>query len=301
VRAGFVFEDVGFRYPGSDRWAVRHVDFTIAPGERIALVGENGAGKTTITKLLARLYDPNEGRILLDGRDLREYDLTSVREAIGVIFQDFVRYDMAFDENIAVGEIAEAREYLAAVGGAPPTAGPDGAPGANGAGDATPPPRAIAAAAEQSLAASLLPRLPAGYRQMLGRRFEGGVDLSGGEWQKVALARAYMREAALLILDEPHRGARRARRVRRLRALQRADGGADGGGDLAPLLDRPDGRPHPRPGGRRGRRGGDARGAAGARRRVRGAVPDAGRGLPVRCARSSRRRWQPSFSVPRSP
>jgi ATP-binding cassette subfamily B protein len=203
VRTGFVFDDVGFRYPGSDRWAVRHVNFSIAPGERIALVGENGAGKTTLTKLLARLYDPSEGRILLDGRDLREYDLASVREAIGVIFQDFVRYDMAFDENIAVGEIAEARDYLAAVGGAPAEA--NGAPRADGSNGAAPPtpPRAIAAAAEQSLAASLLPRLPAGYRQMLGRRFEGGVDLSGGEWQKVALARAYMREAALLILDEP--------------------------------------------------------------------------------------------------
>ncbi|CAA9334811.1 MAG: Efflux ABC transporter, permease/ATP-binding protein [uncultured Gemmatimonadaceae bacterium] len=216
VRTGFVFEDVGFRYPGSDRWAVRHVSFTIHAGERIALVGENGAGKTTLTKLLARLYDPSEGRILLDGRDLRDYDLASVRQAIGVIFQDFVRYDMAFDENIAVGEIGEAREYLAGVGGGWSEVGTGtpaaGTPAAGAATDGAvssvpashlPPPTSIVAAAEQSLAASLLPRLPAGYRQMLGRRFEGGVDLSGGEWQKVALARAYMREAALLILDEP--------------------------------------------------------------------------------------------------
>ncbi len=179
VREGFVFEDVGFRYPGSERWAVRHLDLAIAAGERVALVGENGAGKTTITKLLARLYDPTEGRILLDGRDLREYDLASLRSSVGVIFQDFVRYDMPFDENIGVGQV----EALAL-----------------GNGEVAPP---IAAAADRSLAATLLPRLPAGYRQMLGRRFADGVDLSGGEWQKVALARAYLRDAQLLVLDEP--------------------------------------------------------------------------------------------------
>lgn len=191
IRAGFMFEDVGFRYPGSERWATRHVTFTLRPGERIALVGENGAGKTTLTKLLARLYDPTEGRILLDGVDLRDYDLASVRKAIGVIFQDFVRYDMQFDENIGVGEIAETQAYLDAT-----------APGTEGNGE-PPPPAVMVTAAEKSLAATLLPRLPAGWNQMLGRRFEGGVDLSGGEWQKVALARAYMREAQVLILDEP--------------------------------------------------------------------------------------------------
>ena len=187
---GFVFEDVGFQYPGSDRWAIRHVSFTIAPGERIALVGENGAGKTTITKLLARLYDPTEGRILLDGVDLRDYDLASLREAIGVIFQDFVRYDMRFDENVGVGEIEGVTGYLAAVR--------DGTEN----GSSTPPP-ALVDASERSLASTLLPRFARGYRQMLGRRFDDGVDLSGGEWQKIALARAYMREAQLLILDEP--------------------------------------------------------------------------------------------------
>jgi ATP-binding cassette subfamily B protein len=203
LREGFVFDGVGFRYPGSERWAIRDVSFRIRPGERLALVGENGAGKTTITKLLARLYDPTEGRVLLDGRDLREYDLASVRRAIGVIFQDFVRYDLRFDENIAIGGIEEMRDYLASVEevGAGRTDGaaaiqPDAADDSNV-------PGSIRSAAERSLATSLLPRLPAGYGQMLGRRFEGGVDLSGGEWQKVALARAWMRDAHLLILDEP--------------------------------------------------------------------------------------------------
>ena len=190
IRAGFVFEDVGFQYPGSDRWAIRHVNLAIGPGERVALVGENGAGKTTITKLLARLYDPSEGRILLDGVDLREYDLASVREAIGVIFQDFVRYDMRFDENVGVGEIQRVTTYLEQARDA--TAEMPGVP-----------PEPLVDAAERSLASSLLPRFSQGYRQMLGRRFEDGVDLSGGEWQKIALARAYMRSAQLLILDEP--------------------------------------------------------------------------------------------------
>jgi ATP-binding cassette subfamily B protein len=186
IRTGFHFEDVGFRYPGGDRWAVRHLTFTLRPGERVALVGENGAGKTTLTKLLARLYDVSEGRILLDGVDLRDYDVADVRRAIGVIFQDFVRYDMRFEENIGVGEVDAVREYLDADPLAP--------------GD---PPQPITTAAEKSLAATLLPRFPASYRQMLGRRFDNGTQLSGGEWQKVALARAYMRDAQVLILDEP--------------------------------------------------------------------------------------------------
>ncbi|MDB4898755.1 MAG: transporter related protein, partial [Gemmatimonadetes bacterium] len=190
IRTGFVFEDVGFQYPGSERWAIRHVHLTIAQGERIALVGENGAGKTTITKLLARLYDPSEGRILLDGRDLREYDLASLRQAIGVIFQDFVRYDMRFDENVGVGKIHDIAGYLEEARDATTEMPGD-------------PPSHLVDAAERSLASSLLPRFPLGYRQMLGRRFDDGVDLSGGEWQKIALARAYMRDSQLLILDEP--------------------------------------------------------------------------------------------------
>jgi ATP-binding cassette subfamily B protein len=182
IQSGFVFENVGFRYPGSEQWAIRNVDLVLRPGERVALVGENGAGKTTITKLLARLYDPTEGRMTLDGVDLKEYNLASVRHAIGVIFQDFVRYDMRFDENIGVGEIDSVRADLDKNNGTP---------------------TAITAAAENSLAASLLPRFSKGYQQMLGRRFEEGVDLSGGEWQKIALARAYIRDAQVLILDEP--------------------------------------------------------------------------------------------------
>jgi len=174
IRDGFAFENVGFRYPGSDRWAVRHLTFNIRSQERVALVGENGAGKTTLVKLLARLYDPDEGKILLDGVDLREYDLESMRRNIGVIFQDFVRYEFILKENIGVSQV-----------------------------DALGDEARIREAARRSLADSVATRLEKGYDQMLGRRFDGGVELSGGEWQKVALGRAYMREAQVLILDEP--------------------------------------------------------------------------------------------------
>jgi len=174
IQIGFHFEDVGFIYPGALRWAVRHLNFNLRAGEVIALVGENGAGKTTLVKLLTRLYDPDEGRILLDGHDLREYDLEAVRGNMGVIFQDFVRYNLSAGDNIAVGKIAE-RE--------------------NG--------KRIERAANRSQADEVIARLPAGYQQMIGKRFKNGVELSGGEWQKVAIARAYMREAQVLILDEP--------------------------------------------------------------------------------------------------
>ena len=174
IRRGFVFEDVGFSYPDADRWAVRHLSFTLQAGEVLALVGENGAGKTTLVKLLTRLYDPDEGRILLDGHDLREYDLNALRGNMGVIFQDFVRYNLSARDNIAVGKIAARSDHAR-----------------------------IERAARRSQADEVISRLPTGYQQMIGKRFKNGVELSGGEWQKIAIARAYMREAAVLILDEP--------------------------------------------------------------------------------------------------
>ncbi|CAN5146346.1 ABC transporter ATP-binding protein [soil metagenome] len=190
---GFELRDVWFRYPVPEEygeasappppddpsWVLRGISFRIRPGERIALVGENGAGKTTLTKLLVRLYDPTRGKILLGGRPLADYDPVELRRQVGVIFQDFVRYDMKADENIAVGQIGVLAD-------APEVAAPR-----------------IRDAAARSLAAEMIEGLPDRYGTMLGRRFEGGVDLSGGQWQKVALARAYIRDAQLLILDEP--------------------------------------------------------------------------------------------------
>jgi ATP-binding cassette, subfamily B, bacterial len=174
IQQGFEFKNVSFSYPGSSRVILKNVNFKLAPSERIAIVGENGQGKTTIVKLLTRLYDPTEGQILLDGRDLREYDLDSLWQQIGVIFQDFMRYEMTASANIAVGRIEERHN-----------------------------PFRIRAAANKSLAEQAIRKLPKGFDQVLGSRFEGAVDLSGGEWQKIAIARAYLRDAQLLILDEP--------------------------------------------------------------------------------------------------
>jgi ATP-binding cassette subfamily B protein len=174
IAQGFEFRNVSFAYPGTTRRVLRDFNFTLRPGERVALIGENGQGKTTIVKLITRLYDPTEGEILLDGIDLREYDLDDLHSEIGVIFQDFMRYEMTARENIAIGRIEVPHES-----------------------------EEIEYAAEKSLAAGVVAKLQGKYDQMLGRRFEGGVDLSGGEWQKIALARAYLRDAQLLILDEP--------------------------------------------------------------------------------------------------
>jgi ATP-binding cassette, subfamily B, bacterial len=145
IREGFVFEDVGFIYPGAERWAVRHLSFELRSGEMLALVGENGAGKTTLVKLLARLYDPDEGRVLLDGRDLRDYDLQSLRGNMGVIFQDFFRYNLTAADNIAVGKI-DARDDRGR----------------------------IERAARSSQADEVVARLPGGYDQMIGKRFRNG-------------------------------------------------------------------------------------------------------------------------------
>ena len=171
---GFEFRNVSFQYPGTSRLVLNSFDFRLRPGERVALIGENGQGKTTIVKLITRLYDPTGGEILLDGVDLREYSLEDLYTQIGVIFQDFMRYEMSARENIAVGQIQEL-DHISL----------------------------LQEAAHKSLADEVIARLPLSYDQMLGRRFEGGVDLSGGEWQKIALARAYLRNAQLLILDEP--------------------------------------------------------------------------------------------------
>jgi ATP-binding cassette, subfamily B, bacterial len=174
IQRGFEFQQVSFSYPGSTRKVLDNISFTFHAGERIALVGENGAGKTTLVKLLARLYDPTEGRILLDGIDLREYNVDDLRREVGVIFQDYMRYDMLVSENIGFGRVDEAADSSR-----------------------------IQRAAQKGLAAGVIAGLPNAYAQMLGKRFENGIDLSTGQWQKMALARAYMRDAQILILDEP--------------------------------------------------------------------------------------------------
>jgi ATP-binding cassette, subfamily B, bacterial len=174
ITQGFEFRNVSFRYPGGSRLVLKNFNFRLQPGERVALIGENGQGKTTIVKLMTRLYDPLDGQVLLDGIDLRDYELESLYREIGVIFQDFMRYEMKARENIAVGKIEE-------IGNLP----------------------LLRQSAHKSMADEVIDTLQFRYEQMLGRRFEGGVDLSGGEWQKVALARAYLRDAQVLILDEP--------------------------------------------------------------------------------------------------
>jgi ATP-binding cassette, subfamily B, bacterial len=174
ILRGFEFRNVSFAYPGTERRVLKNFNFSIRPGERIALIGENGQGKTTVVKLITRLYDPTEGEILLDGIDLREYSLEDLHREMGVIFQDFMRYEMTVRENIGVGQVE-----------VPHTD------------------EEIAFAATKSLAAEVVNKLAGGYDQMLGRRFVSGVDLSGGEWQRIALARAYLRDAQLLVLDEP--------------------------------------------------------------------------------------------------
>ncbi|MEM8582998.1 MAG: ABC transporter ATP-binding protein [Bacteroidota bacterium] len=174
LKIGWEFEEVSYKYPDSEQWAIKNLNVKIPAGQKLALVGENGAGKTTLVKLLARLYEPTEGRILLEGIDLRKYKITSLRDEIGLIFQDFFKYQLSLSENIAIGQIDRLDDQAR-----------------------------IEDSAEKSLASEVVERLPDGYDQLLGKRFRGGTELSGGQWQKIALARAYMRDAQLLILDEP--------------------------------------------------------------------------------------------------
>jgi ATP-binding cassette subfamily B protein len=174
ITKGFEFKNVGFKYPKSERWVVRNINFDLKAGEKLAFVGENGAGKTTLIKLLLRFYEPTEGEILMDGIPVKQYNKTKYQQYFGVIFQDFVKFELTLRENIAMGEIGE-------IGNQP----------------------RIANAAEKSLADQVVSELPKGYDQQLGKRFKQGKDLSGGQWQKIAIARAYMKDAEVLILDEP--------------------------------------------------------------------------------------------------
>ena len=174
LRRGIEFRGVGFRYPESGEWALRDINLTIRPGEKIALVGHNGAGKTTLIKLLSRLYDPTEGTISIDGVDLRALDPLELRQRIGIIFQDFVRYHLPAKENIGFGQIEALDSF-----------------------------ERIVEAARKSGAHAIIEDLPDGYETMLGRWFRDGHELSMGQWQKIALARAFMRNAEILVLDEP--------------------------------------------------------------------------------------------------
>jgi ATP-binding cassette subfamily B protein len=174
IRQGLVLENVSFHYPGTEAWVLKDVSFAIRPGETIALVGANGAGKTTLVKLLARLYDPTRGRITLDGVDLRDFDPTELHRRVGVIFQDYLRYQLTVLENIGFGRVEAMHD-----------------------------PERLARAARQAGADTVIASLPEGYATPLGRWFHDGQELSVGQWQKIALARAFMRDADLLILDEP--------------------------------------------------------------------------------------------------
>lgn len=174
IREGIEFRNVSFRYPGREEWTLRHINLFIQPGESIALLGENGAGKSTLIKLLARLYDPTEGDIFIDGVNLKDIDPSSWQARLGIIFQDFVQYQMSVGENIGLGRVEALEDE-----------------------------EQIRAAAQLSGVAEVIEDLPRGYDTPLGKQFDGGVQLSGGQWQRVALARAFVRDAPILVLDEP--------------------------------------------------------------------------------------------------
>jgi ATP-binding cassette, subfamily B, bacterial len=174
LRGEIRFENVSFAYPGATSPALSNLSFTVRPGETMAVVGRNGAGKTTLFKLICRLYDPIEGQILIDGVDIRDYEPNELRRQIGAMFQDYVTYQATAAENIGLGDLPQIDDR-----------------------------EAIVDASKEGGADELIARLPAGYDTALGKWFDAGVNLSGGEWQKVALARAFMREAPILLLDEP--------------------------------------------------------------------------------------------------
>ena len=202
-QGGLRVENISFAYRGSEREALRDISLEIAPGEVIALVGENGSGKTTLVKLLCRLYDPDQGRITLDGEDLRAYDVSELRRQISVVFQDYNHYSLTFSENIWLGHLdgkGRSKEGEDNDSSPSPDSAPDSAPDAQ---PDAPTQQAIRRAATQAGADRVAHRLPQGYETLLGRNFEGGEELSIGQWQKVALARAFLRPSQLIILDEP--------------------------------------------------------------------------------------------------
>ncbi len=174
IEKGFTFENVSFRYPNTEKLVLKSISFDLKAGEKMAFVGKNGAGKTTLIKLILRFYEPTSGRILLDGVDIRHYHKGSYQKYFGVIFQDFVKYEFTASENIGVGNVEEIENEIL-----------------------------IQEAANLSLAKDVVDDLNNGYKQQLGKRFKNGVELSGGQWQKIALARAYMKNAQCMILDEP--------------------------------------------------------------------------------------------------
>jgi len=177
ITQGITFDHVSLQYPQEDRVAIKDLSFSLRPGEHVAFVGANGAGKTTLVKLLCRLYDPSGGRITIDGEDLRDFAITDVRRAVSVIFQDFVKFQFSAKENITLGASSSLTDPL----------------------DLS----TVIRAAKQAGIHEVIERLPKGYESMLGKLFDGGHELSIGEWQKLALARAFLRESQILILDEP--------------------------------------------------------------------------------------------------
>ncbi len=174
IKEGFEIRNLHFHYAGSNEAVLKGVNFKIKAGEKMAFVGQNGAGKTTLIKLILRFYEPTEGEILLDGINIKDFNIIEYQAMFGVIFQDFFKYEFTIKENIAIGNIDELANL-----------------------------ERIKKAAELSLASEVVSEMPNGYEQQLGRRFVKGQELSGGQWQKVALARAYMKDANVLILDEP--------------------------------------------------------------------------------------------------